>query len=157
MKYTVYWIQSLVLLVGTFFAFSSVTIDYVRFYGIYHSLTRIQNCAIPNPILTPCFYGAFAFLFASIWSLSIIIKKRKAQQAYLHMLLIASTLFAWGNFFLGIYRYYTVSSGPKVSCSGIPTTNPFLTPCLGGSIIFLIALCLSFYIVKKQKKIQRKR
>lgn len=149
-----YKLQSLVLLAGTIFVWFTVYTDFSRFYKFYGSLTRIQNCVIPNPITTPCFYGAFAFLIAFIWSLFILKKKveeRLPQEIKLRILLIASTIFAWSNFFLGINQYYSAISGPKVSCSGVPTNNPILTACFFGSIIFLIALAVSITIIRSNR------
>ena len=151
-----YKLQPLVLLGGTIFAWFSVYTDFARFYKFYGTLTRIQNCVIPNPVTTPCFYGAFAFLIAFLWSLYILkqkVENRISQQKKLNILLIASTIFAWSNFFLGIYQYYAAKNGPKVSCSGIPTDNAILTPCFFGSIIFLLALIVSITIIRSNKRV----
>ena len=149
-----YRLQSLILFIGTIFAWTTVYNDFSRFYNFYGSLTRLQDCAIPNPVTTPCFYGAFAFLFGFIWSLFILkrkLKDRKGQQRKLNMLLIASTIFAWGNFIFEIIKFYSIKSGPKVSCSGISTDNVLLTPCFYGSAIFLTALIISVIITSNLK------
>lgn len=149
----IYQFQSLVLLIGTIFAWFTVYTDFSRFYKFYGSLTRIQNCVIPNPVTTPCFYGAFVFLAGFIWSLLILKRKTEdqlIQQKKLNLLLVAGTIFAWGNFAYEIIKYYLVKSGPKVSCSGIPTDNIFLTSCFYGSVIFLSSLILSIIIVRRR-------
>ncbi len=150
-----YKFQPLVLLSGTIFAWATVYTDFARFYKFYGTITRIQNCVIPNPVTTPCFYGAIAFLIAFVWSLFILKRTeaaRFAQQLKLNILLIASTLFAWGNFAFGVYKFYAVQNGPKVSCSGVPTDNPILTPCFFGSLIFLAALAVSLTLISRRSK-----
>jgi len=149
-----YKLQSLILFAGTIFAWITIYNDFSRFYKFYGSFTRLQDCAVPNPVTTPCFYGAFAFLFGFIWSLFILKRKsenRRVQQRKLNILLIASTIFAWGNFILEVIRFYTIKNGPKVSCSGISTDNVLLTPCFYGSVIFLTALIISVIIIIKSK------
>ena len=149
-----YWLQTAVLLAGSFFAWYTVYTDFARFYGLYQSLTRIQNCVIPNPITTPCFYGAFAFVGAFIWS-ALIQKmpqpKKIIQQSRLVLLLIGSTIFAWSNLAIEIYNFYFKAQGDKISCSGVATDNIFATPCFIGSVIFLISLVVSLIIKKKYK------
>ena len=149
------WLQTLVLLAGSIFAWYTVYMDFVRFYGMYQSLTRIQNCVIPNPMTTPCFYGAFAFVGAFIWA-AIIQKlprtKQVIQQSRLVLLLIGSTIFAWSNLGVEIYNFYFKAQGDKISCSGVATDNIFTTPCFIGSVIFLTALVISLIIIKKNCK-----
>jgi hypothetical protein len=149
-----YLIQSLVLLAGTLFAWLTVYSDFSRFYNIYHSLTRIQNCIVPNPITTPCFYGAFAFLGAFIWSVYILRasnEKKIKHQKFLSIFLIGGTIFAWSNLALEVYNFYIQKMGPKVSCSGVATDNVFTTACFIGSIIFLMSLIISLAINRKKE------
>ena len=131
----IYLLQTFTLLIGTIFAWFTVYTDFARFYNIYGNVTRISNCIIPNPVTTPCFYGAFAFLIAFIWSLKLL--KNPKSQNKLVILLIGSTIFAWSNFTYEIFKFYASISGEQLSCSGIPTNNVFLTPCFYGSVIFL--------------------
>jgi len=145
-----YKLQSLVLFIGTVFAWTTVYTDFARFYKFYGSLTRIQNCVIPNPITTPCFYGAFAFLGAFIWSLYILkfnTDKKIVHEKRLLILLIASTIFAWSNLAIEVYNFY-LKSGSKLSCSGVTTNNIFTTACFIGSMIFLGSLIVSLIINK---------
>lgn len=141
-----YLLQSALLLAGTIFAWFTVYSDFTRFYNIYHSLTRIQNCIIPNPITTPCFYGAFAFLGAFLWSLYIIKtsnENKVKHQKFLSVFLIGGTIFAWSNLGIEVYNFYLQKVGPKISCSGVATDNIFTTACFIGSMIFLISLIVS--------------
>ncbi len=149
----IFKLQTLVLLIGTLFAWFTVYTDFSRFYNLYGSITKISGCTIPNPVTTPCFYGAFAFLLGLIWSYNI--QKRESdgedirtKQRNLGYLLIGGTIFAWSNFGYEIFRYLSVKTAVKVSCSGVPTDNVFLTACFYGSVIFLIALIVSLIIRK---------
>jgi hypothetical protein len=154
MNNILYKIQASVLLIGTLFSWFTVYTDFSRFYNLYGSITKISGCTIPNPVTTPCFYGAFAFLLGFIWSLNILRNKSKnvditKKQRNLRYLLIAGTIFAWSNFGLEIFKYYSSKTAVKVSCSGVATDNVFLTACFYGSVIFLIALVVSFIIKRK--------
>ncbi len=147
-------LQTLILLIGTIFAWVTVYTDFARFYNFYGTLTRIRNCVIPNPLTTPCFYGAFVFIAGFIWSLLILRGKpeeRIAQEKKLRLLLVAGTVFAWGNFAYETLRFYLTKNGPKVSCSGIPTDNILLTSCFYGSVIFLATLAVSLIAIRRGK------
>lgn len=148
-----YVFQSLVLLGGALFAWTTVVNDFRRFYAIEGTVFKIQDCAIPNPVTTPCFYGAFAFLIAFVWSLFLLKKSSEKQEAgerKLRWFLVASTLFAWGNFSRTLYTFYsTPPAAEKVGCSGQLVSSPFLTPCFYGSVIFLAALLVSFVLLRR--------
>ncbi|MFH1111575.1 MAG: hypothetical protein V1712_00700 [Patescibacteria group bacterium] len=148
-------LQSIILLIGTIFAWYTVYTDFTRFYVVEGELFKIKDCIIPNPVTTPCFYGAFAFLIAFFWSLYIIKfvdEKRKMHQQRLSWLLIASTLFAWGNFGYTLYKFWLSKGAPIIGCSGVLSTSPWTTPCFIGAAIFLAALIVSLIISKKSRK-----
>jgi len=138
---------------GTMFAWFTVYTDFVRFYAFYGDLTRINNCVIPNPVTTACFYGSFAFLGAFIWSL-IINKVSKVKKIFnqkrLHFLLIGSTIFAFTNLSLSVYNFYFNKASEKISCSGVQADSIFVTPCFIGSMFFLGSLIIS-WIIKRKK------
>lgn len=145
-------IQSIVLLGGTLFAWYTVYTDFSRFYDIEGTLFRVQDCIIPNPVTTPCFYGAFAFLIAFIWSLYIIKftdDKKRWHQTRLMWLLIASVLFAWGNFSYTLYKFWLSKGAPTIGCSGVLSTSPWVTPCFTGAVIFLVSLIVGLIIKRK--------
>ena len=153
-----YLAQSLILLVGTIFAWFTVFTDFSRFYNLYGTITKISDCAIPNPIVTPCFYGAFAFLGGFIWSLFILKaanEKKVISQKKLNLLLIAGTIFAWSNFSFEIFNFYFRKTTTKVSCSGVTTDNIFTTACFIGSMLFLGSLIISLLINKKNRNINK--
>ncbi len=157
MRNNLFKLQTAILLAGTLFAWFTVYTDFKRFYNLHGSVTKISDCVIPNPVTTACFYGAFAFLLGFIWSASILSKVSRSKdvakpQRNLWYLLIAGTIFAWGNFGLEVYKFYSSEVAGKVSCSGVATDNVFLTPCFYGSAIFLSALIVSI-IIRKSRRI----
>lgn len=150
-----YIIQSLVLLAGTAFAWFTVVNDILRFIDVEGTFFKIKDCVIPNPVTTACFYGAFAFLIAFVWSLYILNKtdlgQQIKQQARLVWLLIASTIFAWTNFALEAMKFFKPQPGQVRTCSPDAAT-PWETACFIGSSIFLIALVTSLVIKYKNSK-----
>lgn len=159
MKTNLLKLQTVILLLGTVFAWVTVYTDFTRFYNLYGSITRISNCVIPNPLTTPCFYGAIVFLISFFWSIKVLILHIKGidivvSQKNLSYLLFAGTLFAWGNFSYELYKFYNSQAAEKLSCSGIPTDNVFSTPCFVGAVIFLAALILAT-IIKLNRKTLR--
>jgi hypothetical protein len=159
--------QFLVACFGTIFAFTAVFFDFKRFYLIEQTIFKVKDCAIPNPVATPCFYGAFGFLLAAIWSYYILrrsVKSRtavvsashfdtvKKQQKYFVAFAAFGTAFAWANMTLEFIRTNQAAGQPHVGCSGATVTNPFLTPCFGGSVIFLTLLVVSILTYNKLNK-----
>lgn len=142
-------LQTAVLAAGTAFAWYTVATDFVRFYGYEGTVFKVQNCIVPNPVTTPCFYGAFAFLVALVWSWRLYNQTEASlprEQKHLTWLLVASTLFAWGNATRVIVSFYRAGTGSTTGCSGVLTTNPFTTPCVIGSTVFLAALIAALFL-----------
>lgn len=138
----------LTLIFGVGFSWFTVINDFIRFQTIYGTIFKIANCSVPNPVTTPCFYGAIAF-FISL----ILLLKKKYQ--YLKYLLIGGTIFAWSNFIYEAYKFYLPSNTAKLGCSGILVENIFTTPCFYGAVIYLTALIifvLSFRYLKTKSK-----
>lgn len=151
-----YVTQVLVLLGGVLFSWYTVYADFVRFYNTEGTILKIKDCVYPNPITTPCFYGAIVFLIALGWAIYVyrdsIFSSRAKKQQKLWLILLAGTAFGWVNFGFSLFKFYTADVGEQVTCSGVPTDNPFLTPCFLGSVIYLIAFLLSWFITKKDKE-----
>jgi len=140
-------LQTLALAIGTGFAFYTVVVDFIRFYGFEGTVFKVQDCVVPNPVTTPCFWGAFAFLVALVWSSRLLRQVQLVRgQRRLSWLLVASTIFAWGNFSRVAYDFYRAGTGSTTGCSGVLTTNPFTTPCFIGSVIFLVALTIALFL-----------
>ena len=160
MKNKLYGILTFILLGGTIFAYNAVYNDFRRFESIYGTIFRVQDCSVPNPIATPCFYGAFFFLVGFFMSLRIYYNHLKSREThrlenYLYYLLTGGTIFAWSNFSYEIYKFY-FTTGPKTSCSGIPTSTPFNTPCFYGAVIYLLALSTNLVIRKYRQSNENK-
>lgn len=149
------YLLSFSLLIGTLFAWTTVVNDFAKFYSNEGTLLKVQDCVIPNPVTTPCFYGAFAFLGAFFWSLIIFgfgIEKQKRHHKFLFWFLIGGNIFAWTNFFIILIRFLQNLGKPIIGCSGQITANPLSTPCFTGSAIFLISLIISFLVFRQNKK-----
>jgi hypothetical protein len=56
---------------GAVIAWSTVALAFIRFYRAEGTLLKVTNCRFPNPITTPCFYGAIAFVVALLWAASL--------------------------------------------------------------------------------------
>lgn len=140
------------LSVGTIFAFYTVVTDFQRFYDFEGTLFKIQDCVVPNPVTTPCFYGAFGFLAALIWAWKI--GRGTVRQWLKHLyFIIACVLFAWGNFAYSLYHYYqTLATGHPVGCSGQYVSNPWITPCFIGATIFFLSLLVAIWHWHEKKR-----
>jgi len=144
----------MLLLSGTIFAWGNVIKEFKAYFEAGGELLQFVGCPQTNPIATPCFWGATAFLIAFIWSLYIIQAKSTAQisnEIKLKWFLIASTIFGWGNVALEFYKYYAAQMQPIVSCTGI-IKHPIYAPCFTGSIIFLASLILVYNLSKPGPK-----
>ena len=151
-----YITQTLVLFGGVLFSWYTVYADFLRFYNSEGTIFKIKDCVYPNPVTTPCFYGAIVFLVAFAWALYVsrdkIFSSRVVKQQRLWLILLAGTAFGWINFGFSLVKFYMAPVGEQVTCSGVPTDNPFLTPCFWGSVIYLIAFLISWFIMKKDKE-----
>lgn len=149
-----------VLFVGVIFSWYTVYQDFSRFYAQEGTFFKVKDCVVPNPVTTPCFYGAFAFLAAFVWSIRIPKMpedKKFWQYQYLSYLIIASVLFAWSNFIFILAKFLMRPKGSiAIGCSGQVMTNPFNTPCFIGAAIFLVALVVVFLVRFKGKQVQTK-
>ena len=97
MTRTLLKVQVAVLAIGTGFSWTTLVFDYRRFFASGGHVLSISGCAVTNPILTPCFYGALAFLAAFAWALAILRTapdKVLKWQRRLQLLLAAGTAFA---------------------------------------------------------------
>jgi hypothetical protein len=146
-------VQVALLALGTAFSWFTLVVDYRRFFAAGGRVFEISGCAVANPLVTPCFYGAMAFLAAFIWALVILRSAPDAvapRQRGLHWLLTAGTVFAWGNFAYEVYRY--AQPQPSVSAFSCPkeeaVTHPLMAPCFYGALIYLCALVVSMLILR---------
>jgi len=147
MKKRLFWLNSVVLLVGLGIATRAVQVDYRLFSGGIGK----------NPAATPCLYGAIAFFIAFVWSVKIALaatETQRGRQVNLNWLLLASTIFAWSNFIPILVRFYCAAPGKVViGCSALPLTNPWWTFCFGGAASFLLALIIGLVIVGRRRRV----
>lgn len=146
-------IQSIVLLLGTLFAWYNVVIGFVKFYKLEGTIFKVRDCVIPNPVTEACFYGAIAFAVAFVWSVLIQKRKDRSQERYLLWLLIAGSVFAWYNVITEFIKFYSKRNEIVFGCSATPIVNPFVTPCFYGACLFLIATVTAgvLYFYKKEQ------
>ncbi|MBP7859752.1 hypothetical protein KA001_02215 [Patescibacteria group bacterium] len=142
-------------LIGTLYSYSAVILDYINFYKIAGTVFTLKYGLLPNPVVTPCFWGAFAFLLCAI----ITYKFLKADKTdltkfkYFILFVVASCTFALSNLSLEFKKFFEAGGKQYIGCSGQTVSNPFLTPCFGGSFIFVILLLVTSYSFRKIKKI----
>ena len=131
--------QSIILFSGVLFAWSTVASDYIKF----------TNNQAANPITTPCFYGAIGFAVFYVFSLYILFTQKNflKLQKYLVIFLFAGTLFGWGNFIIELCRFYIFKN--PTTCSGGFGSNPFLTPCFIGSLLYLLSFVVGTITYRK--------
>ncbi len=140
-------LQVAVLAAGTVFSWVTLAFDYRRFFASGGQVFELSGCAVANPLVTPCFYGALAFLLAFGWS--VLILRARADEVSgklgrLRLLLVAGTLFAWGNFVYVVYRYVQAKPASVFTCPpGEPAVYPLTAPCFYGALIFTAALIVS--------------
>jgi hypothetical protein len=125
---------------GTIFAWYQVVNGFSSFYGIYGTIFRIKDCTFPNPVTTPCFYGAIGFIVALIWAVKIYQSKDHHLNQFLYFL-IACNIFGFSNVAVEFYKFNKATSGAIQGCSGL-ITNPWQSPCLKGSIFYLASLII---------------
>ncbi len=150
-------IQVAILALGTAFAWMTLVVDYRRFFAAGGRALELSGCAVANPIATPCFYGAIAFLVAFLWAVAILraVPERSEQKEKgLRLLLVAGTLFAWGNFGYEVYRFLRPQAeNAAFSCPpGETVGNPLMAPCFYGALIFLCALIVSMLIRRAHRR-----
>jgi hypothetical protein len=148
-------LQIAVLAIGTVFAWFTLVGDYHRFFSAGGRAFEWSGCVVTNPLLTPCFYGALAFLAALVWALLLLRsapEKVAGHQRRLNWLLAAGTVFAWGNFAYELFLYSQQRPATVLGCPpGEPIVHPLMTPCFYGALIFLTALAISLLILRTRR------
>lgn len=150
-------VQVALLALGTAFSWFTLVVDYRRFFAAGGRVLEASGCAVANPIMTPCFYGAVAFLAAFLWAITVLRSVPQAvsrRQRGLNWLLSAGTVFAWGNFAYEVYRF----SQPQASASAFScpkeavVVHPLMTPCFYGALIYLAAFVVSMFILRTRAR-----
>ncbi|MHB8661035.1 MAG: hypothetical protein ACYC75_03865 [Minisyncoccota bacterium] len=147
-------VQSLVLLAGTVFAWSNFLPQISRFQSLYETLFKFTDCTVPNPLLTACFFGSFAFLIALLWSLSIYRSPNPLRERRLRNFLLFCVVFATSVIVYEAAQYYKlIASAVSISCN--PGASPFTTPCFYGDIFFIISLSISILTIQQFESLQK--
>ena len=141
-------IQALVLFGGTVFAWSNFLPQISRFQSLYGTIFKFTGCTVPNPFLTACFLGSFAFLVALLWSFSIYQSPNPVRERHLRNFLLLCVIFATSVIAYETAQYYKfIASAVSVSCN--PGASPFTTPCFYGDIFFIVAFIISVFAVRR--------
>ena len=144
-------LQAVLLAIGTAFSWTTLVLDYRRFFAAGGRAFELSGCVVANPLVTPCFYGAIAFAAAFAWAVTILrgrAERAPARQRGLHWLLAAGTVFAWGNFAYEVYQYFQPQSAPSAFSCPPGASNPLAAPCFYGAIIYLSALLVSWRLLE---------
>ncbi|MFC1649679.1 hypothetical protein ACFL2C_03150 [Patescibacteria group bacterium] len=136
------------LLLGSIIAWYETISKFAAFYGNEGTLFKVKDCVIPNPITTPCFWGATAFVIALILAYKFYKKSSKKFEKYFLWFMIACVLFAWGNFAVELRGVQPVPGALIAPCTANPV-SPFLSACFFGSILFTLSLISTYLISKK--------
>lgn len=144
--------QSAVLAAGSVFSWYTLVDDYRLYFAAGGEPFQWSGCTVTNPLLTPCFYGAIAFLAAFAWSLWVIRAESgrvMGRQRGLSWLLAVATLFAWSTFAFEMFASVNHQPAPKFSCPALPQAPiQFLDqPCFYGGLMFLAALVISALVL----------
>src|SRR3990170_4441530 len=141
--------QTLILLGGTIFAWSKLIPRLIEFQEIYGTLFHFKDCAIPNALITACFYGSLAFLVPFIWSARLVWIPNEISARYLRYFLLFCVIFAGSVFLYEVVDYYKIFAGNSIPISCSPGVPPFQTPCFYGMLFFFAAFIFSIYIARR--------
>lgn len=140
---------SLILGGGVVFAWSTLIGQFERFFDLYGTLFKVSNCIVPNPLVTPCLYGATALIGALVWSLWLLYRPTPVGSRWLRNFLVFGVVFAVSVVTVEALQFYQVIGGPSVSCS--PGASPTQTPCFTGMLFFAAACLVSWAIAQIEK------
>lgn len=140
--------QSLLLFGGMVFAWSNLISQFTHFYTLYGTLFKVAGCTIPNPFLTPCFFGSVGFLIAVFWSVNVYqIPSRIGERRLRNFLTFCSVFAVFAVVYEMAEYYHWISSAVSISCT--PGISPFVSPCFFGTLIFIVVTALAFFIVRR--------
>jgi hypothetical protein len=140
-----------VLVLGIFVSWYAVIKAFISFYNIEGTIFKIKDCLLPNPVTTPCFWGALAFFAATVWAYKMFAMNEAKKEKYFLFFMIGSVLFAWTNFMIEL-KGVTPKPGSLIAPCPATAANPFLSPCFFGSILFSLSLILTYVIFNKLQK-----
>jgi hypothetical protein len=143
----------LIMLAGVFVSWSTTVDAFLNFYRIEGTIFKIKDCAVPNPVTTPCFWGALAFFVGLIWAYRLYDASSKKGEKYFLFLMIFSVIFAWSNFAVEL-KGVEAKPGAVIAPCPAGGKNPFLSPCFFGSILFTLSL-VTTWILRAKKTLSK--
>lgn len=143
-------LRVLTIVAGVIVSWYATISAFINFYDFEGTIFKIKDCVLPNPVVTPCFWGSLAFFIALVWAYKLHNKASLRGEKYFFYFMILCVLFAWSNFAVE-FKGIEPPSGSIVAPCPANKTNPFLTPCFFGSIIFTISFFVSHLIVRNSK------
>ncbi|MFA5009850.1 MAG: hypothetical protein WC553_01285 [Patescibacteria group bacterium] len=140
MKKELLILQSYILTFGVIFAGYNTVLIAQRYLAQGGTWTqfRIPDGLI-NPLATPCFWGLIFFIIALVWTAKLRANYNAVSQFRLIWLLVAGTMFGWGNYSYTLAKLYT-SEACDLGCSAGYFGIPQFTTCLVGAVVFTLAL-----------------
>lgn len=146
---TLYVLLAAILGGGVLVSWHSVLSQTLTFLSYYDSLFHVRNCVVPNPLLTPCLYGAIALCIGFVWALSLALSNNPNGSRWLVRLLMFGSVFALCVLLFEALEYYHVFTlGAGVSCS--PGTPPWQTACFSGFLVFLTGSLIGMLLVRRR-------
>jgi hypothetical protein len=141
------------LVIGATIAWFTSIVALTRFYASEGTLLRFDNFGVKNPMITPCFWGALAYLVCLGWGGYLYSRVAQGGSAAgyrpLGIFLIACVLFGFGNVGYEWWQITHSTSGSIIGCLAQPMTSVFQSPCMYGSIMFLVSMIAAFGIARK--------
>lgn len=126
---------------GMVFSWYNLLSQFANFHALYGTIFRLQGITIPNPFLTPCFFGSLGYVAALFWSVFLLQGPVAKSQRWLRNFLLFSVVFALSVVGYETAQYFHLIGGVSVSCT--PGAAPWATPCFTGMIIFALAFAVS--------------
>lgn len=124
--------------------------SFVNFYRIEGTLFKIKDCAVPNPIVTPCFWGALAFIAGAYWAIKLNKEADAGKEKGFLYFIIFCILFAWSNFLVEVLKIdYKI--GGVISPCPVAYSSPWVSACFFGSVLFTLSGLTTLLIVKSKK------
>jgi hypothetical protein len=143
-----------VLAAGALFAWSMVATDLYQFTLTGGDLTQFRGTALPNPLVTACFYGAIGLTVALRWAIRLDPQGSDARgERRLAWLLLAGTVFTLGS--LSYNCYWSFASphpgGPSL-CAGGAIFDPLETPCFVGFWFWFAGLIITWVALRAARR-----
>ena len=139
------------LAAGALVSWYTVLSQFFTQYSYCGTVLPASQCLIQSPFVTPCFYGACAFLMAFIASVWMYKRDNDAHEAYLRNFLLFGLVFALSVLTVECAQYFDLLGGPSIGCT--PGSNPLLSPCAAGALLFGGSFALSVRLAQSRPNV----